>query len=445
MGRIFGMTDPSKPLNIAGDNTYIGERYVPIFADPVEWSKASTYEPLTIVTNGGNSYTSKKYVPANTVEINNTEYWAPTGNFNAQLEQYRMEVQELNQNVTKLQTTVTEVDAEVDKIADVTFGDGEQNILITDSYGFNDDGTSWVDIIKQTAFGKTIISKALGGQGFVAGDKQFIGMLKETSADPNKVKRVVVVGGYNDYWHTTTEILDAIKSFVDYVNSTYPKATTMIAFVGWGKTISFHSKLIKAAKAYSQCGLHGGVFINNSPYILRNYNYFNQSDDSFHPNQLGHNALARYLYTGILTGSCNVICEYTTCSFNAADGMSGPTTNIAGYQENNVNVLFGLTSSYNFTKNNTINMNGTTKLVLGTFKEGLIFGDANGFNAVPVTVVYKPEGKTYRQCGGTIAWVNGEIRLYLMDVEDDGSTWRTATITQANVLGWSATISSDVC
>ena len=77
---------------------YIGARYVPKFATPTQWDKTQSYEALTIVTNLGNSYTSKKPVPPN-VELNNEEYWALTGNFNAQIESYRKEVADLNKSI----------------------------------------------------------------------------------------------------------------------------------------------------------------------------------------------------------------------------------------------------------------------------------------------------------------------------------------------------------
>ena len=70
---------------------YIGARYVPLFADPMQWDSKKTYEPLTIVYNGGNSYTSRQYVPAG-IQIDDDAYWALTGNYNAQIEQYREEV-----------------------------------------------------------------------------------------------------------------------------------------------------------------------------------------------------------------------------------------------------------------------------------------------------------------------------------------------------------------
>lgn len=71
---------------------YIGARYVPLFADPAEWDNTKTYEPLTIVLHKGNSYTSRQYVPAG-IDITNNDYWALTGNYNAQVEAYRAETQ----------------------------------------------------------------------------------------------------------------------------------------------------------------------------------------------------------------------------------------------------------------------------------------------------------------------------------------------------------------
>ena len=70
---------------------YVGARYVPLFAEPLAWDSSKNYEPLTIVLHQGNSYTSRQYVPAG-VQIDNEEFWALTGNYNAQIEQYRAEV-----------------------------------------------------------------------------------------------------------------------------------------------------------------------------------------------------------------------------------------------------------------------------------------------------------------------------------------------------------------
>lgn len=98
-------------INATKHTQYIGQRYVPIFGrngeTSIEWDNSAPYEPLTIVLHVGNSYTSRQYVPAG-VDINDQKYWANTGNYNAQVEQYRQETAEAKKaadNAMSLATT----------------------------------------------------------------------------------------------------------------------------------------------------------------------------------------------------------------------------------------------------------------------------------------------------------------------------------------------------
>ena len=79
-------------------NVYVGHRYVPKIMG--EWDKTESYEGLSIVTNKGTSYTSKKRVPVG-IDILDEEYWVVTGNYNAQIEEYRKDVRELEKEVGK--------------------------------------------------------------------------------------------------------------------------------------------------------------------------------------------------------------------------------------------------------------------------------------------------------------------------------------------------------
>ena len=73
---------------------YVGARYVPKFADPVAWTSGTSYEAMTIVTYNNSSYTSKVPVPPTVGNpANNPKYWALTGNYNTQVEQYRKETE----------------------------------------------------------------------------------------------------------------------------------------------------------------------------------------------------------------------------------------------------------------------------------------------------------------------------------------------------------------
>lgn len=89
---------PGVPCPTSPGYEYTGMRYVPVFADPPEWSSANSYEALEIVIHEGNSYTSKTFVPVG-IDISNSTYWVLTGNYNYQVEQYRQEVALLGKNV----------------------------------------------------------------------------------------------------------------------------------------------------------------------------------------------------------------------------------------------------------------------------------------------------------------------------------------------------------
>ena len=105
-------------INRTKHTQYIGARYVPVFGrvneDSIEWDNSAPYEPLTIVLHQGNSYTSRQYVPAG-VEITNEQYWANTGNYNAQVEQYRKEVAAYDGRITAAQNSANNAQSSADK------------------------------------------------------------------------------------------------------------------------------------------------------------------------------------------------------------------------------------------------------------------------------------------------------------------------------------------
>ena len=86
---------------------YVGARYVPKLASPVEWAADTSYEALTIVTFNNASYTSKIQVPPTVGNpANNPKYWALTGNYNAQVEQYRQETIQVKNEITEDQNAL---------------------------------------------------------------------------------------------------------------------------------------------------------------------------------------------------------------------------------------------------------------------------------------------------------------------------------------------------
>lgn len=89
-------------FSVVTTRQYTGARYVPIFGrkdeSTTEWDNSAPYEPLTIVTYNGNSYTSRQEVPTGTA-ITNTDYWVATGSYNAQVDAYRQDVITVQNNI----------------------------------------------------------------------------------------------------------------------------------------------------------------------------------------------------------------------------------------------------------------------------------------------------------------------------------------------------------
>ena len=97
---------PPPPFK-GGTSMYIGARYVPIFADPVEWNDKREYEPLTIVVHNGDCYTSKCYVPKGAqlppYPEGQTKYWVKTSDYNGQFADLKKTVLDLSRLVEQFQ------------------------------------------------------------------------------------------------------------------------------------------------------------------------------------------------------------------------------------------------------------------------------------------------------------------------------------------------------
>ena len=145
-------------------NQYIGARYVPVFADPAEWNNTRTYEPLTIVMHNGNSYTSAQYVPKG-IDISNEEFWKLTGNYNAQVEQYRKEVATYDNRITANADAITAETTRAEK------AESDLNDSLTDTI------TNSVETIRKTTKnGMAIVignsyTEGVGSQGSDKGTK----------------------------------------------------------------------------------------------------------------------------------------------------------------------------------------------------------------------------------------------------------------------------------
>ena len=310
---------------------YIGARYVPIFFDnngSTEWVANHIYEPLTIVTYLGNSYTSKKLVTADIGNpASNSEYWASTGIYNSQVEQYREEVQgviedvdDLSDDVTSLTTRMgtaesnissqgtrlTTAENEIDYA--LSRNNNKKVILLADSYGMRNNVT-WTSIISQRM--DVAYEVSVSSRGFTTADNTFEDGLDACIQNvPNATKPlitdIIVGGGWNDARElaegraTTTSINNAINSFLAKAKTNFPNAVVHIAYLAW--TTKDATQYVGSTYQKQAMKCYNLPRANSHPIINANcplYDSNNFDETGFHPSNTGAVPLANSIMLGM--------------------------------------------------------------------------------------------------------------------------------------------------
>lgn len=199
---------------------YVGARYVPKLMG--EWNKALQYEALSIVSHLGNSFTSKVPVPAN-IDITNTDYWVNTGNYNAQVESYRIETAQLKTNLNN-------------EIANRKNADKDNILWIGDSYSVNYNH-KLPNGVRDMLNAKNWYEYSKGGAGFAgkwAGSdfNDLIQLAKNELSDTQKemINYVYIVGGANDSSFSWTQLKDKVASTVQNARNSFPNAQVCFIF-----------------------------------------------------------------------------------------------------------------------------------------------------------------------------------------------------------------------
>ena len=339
---------------------YIGARYVPLIADPIEWSDQKEYEPLTIVTNQGNSYTSRQFVPKGTL-ITNEQFWAETGNFNAQIEQYRKEVAAFDARITAAQnaadskapinhaTDSTEygvgnavnyghvklADADTPMVSGANDGAAATPKMVQDVLSLKRNrptlalyiGNSYTDGVGSTdnrgiyELTKDMFDEAYkftsGGAGFCkytgqSGSKSFEDLINDASLSQNytnaDVTHIIFVGAWGETelmskenWNGINNIKDKVEAVSALCKQKFPNVERMVYY--WAE-----SRL----KPFTNNNLFWEFAVHNyAPYMFHSseieyigwggwdllYNNTCFSADGYHPNNRGYNILANNFRT----------------------------------------------------------------------------------------------------------------------------------------------------
>lgn len=326
---------PGVPCPTSPGYEYTGMRYVPVFADPPEWSSANSYEPLEIVIHEGNSYTSKTFVPVG-IDISDPQYWALTGNYNAQVEQYRQEVLAFDGRITK---NANDIAKNANDIAAVkTVADnleshvGTEFIVIGDSWSDTDPSTTayikW-PITFQKYTRMNIHNYARNGASVVGSTPDpgqsgnFLGQVNkaidDTSFDHSRVGLIVIMGGVNDYrsGRTFSDVADAWSGHIASLTAAFPKAR-IVSFLNYQIFLSrdewnWTNLAKRIIRERSGCPVHSMIgWVSGSQFIA----------DKVHPNDAGYRQLCSNMIACCFGGNPVFVSTTIRKTVAGSDGAS---------------------------------------------------------------------------------------------------------------------------
>ena len=279
---------------------YIGARYVPKFYqnsdNTSDWRSGVIYEPLTIVTYNGNSYTSKIPVPASVGNPSaNLEYWAPTGIYNEQVESLRQEFEELRSDT---ETAIEDLRSDTETaIEDLMPKEGFQRaVLLSDSYGINaiTGGSSWIQKMIDKYPDRLGEHQAWGGAGFGYSPEEtgyFATYFGNLRTDPD-VDVVILLAGANDGnlvflgRAVRQNIYTGLQAGLNILKTKYPNARIKIGFVGRYKTPNRFKAYKIARDVYRDFATYYDYeYIDNAEFALHSTALIEEAD--IHPNAQG--------------------------------------------------------------------------------------------------------------------------------------------------------------
>lgn len=401
---------------------YIGARYVPKFANPIQWNINNSYEALTIVSALNNSYTSKKPVPPG-VQITNEDYWAVTGNYNSQIEEYRQEVK----NTRK-----------------------RHIIYIGDSYaeGYSPDGnvTPWPTYCNNIIgrFLAYSVVSVSGGAGFLGNEYQretFLSLLQKiTPSVPDKdaITDIVVGGCVNDTNGTPDHLPAALSAFNAFASTIYKNAVIWLMPFGRTTNVNTNNTIITMLPYWSNSPVQGFNYVANSPLILH-FDYLFSSDGQ-HPNELGQLTIGGKVANALLGGSITVA-DYSTATITDGYGYFN-TPSIEVYMQNEiVNIYKFDNAGYIFRDPVSLTFDDEFSLKLGSINSPTLHG--NAFDSKTIGVYVRDNDGTYYPGTFQVKLTNKDLILTGRIIK--GNSYLTSNVTAIDMAQFALTLNAYNC
>lgn len=337
---------------------YIGARYVPIVFG--EWVANHEYEPLTIVTYLSNSYTSKKSVPASVGNpADNPTYWVNTGNYNAQVEQYREDV--INYK--------SDTDSAIEALSAKTLT-GRHFLLIGDSLGMGisvNDGVvtttkGWIGYTMDYIGHDKCTYVSINGGGFCEPspynwEEQLRSTVVATGDD--SITDLVILGGTNDIDNTESEVITAMGSLVNYAKGRFKNLRRIACGAFCEPQFSSAVRL-----RYSHIKKLGGEYIGDMENLLCDASKYDGTKHT-HLSEAGYAYYAPYACECVLSGHTSYKFEFTV-NMTVANGIvvhNGSTILYIKVYNDCIEYYMNINPADNLDVTAPVNQGGTTPLL----------------------------------------------------------------------------------
>lgn len=360
---------------------YVGARYVPRFSDinGGVWSNVYSYEPLIIVKNGNDYYTSKKSVPVG-IQITNTEYWVKTGDYNGAIASLDEKIKNLTNVVENINT--------------------RKFLFIGDSYADANNGwvTQLVNILGLQT-GEYFKASRMGAgfsNGAGTGDFTFYGVLNDNLpliSDKESYTDCIIIGGANDAHRaeTTTNIMNGIDNVFNLLKANFPNIIrTYVGYCCWGEDTTLLENAKRVCNAYQYSCQHNAVFINNLWDSIHDYSLL-ENNAGIHPNTNGYTNIAKMINSAINGGSSDYVTVEDNMVIRGSNIIpSSLTWNISESVANGV-ITLGAFVNLAFSDSPITITYSDSPVEIGTIQSGKVYGTAArpNINNVPVTLFYK--------------------------------------------------------
>ena len=349
------------------------------------------------------------------------------------------------------------------------FGEIEDNLeflntsntlIMGDSYALGLDDelqetlTSWADIVKSLIEAEnpdnncTILAES--GSGFIragVNNHTFIQLLQSEIAnitDKDKIKNIILCGGYNDKDSNLATIKTAVVEFVNYCYTQFPNATVYIGCIGYKNDVSSDGASVRehivdrvypayANNVSSTVLTRSYVYLNGVENILKTIPKSYLYTGSQHPTQNGHNTLGQGIYQAFKTGSVK---NYSTGTVTVTNTNASSVSATILARHTGDSLMMAINSfTVNFAEESAINMAVNSEFTLGSYDTNLFIGGCNNnFNVMDVTLAIQDYSNDRYLLTGQLTFnVLGQITFKSWAV-DSGASKQINTIKSISVF-----------